>query len=184
MTDVKHADDISSSNSHNEKTQHLEHGPDIIHAAIPNTISGIDPVSELVFTKQDEAKVFRKLDYRLLPLVFVLYSFSVLDRSNLGNARLAGLEDDIDLGGWRYNWLGTIFYIAYICSQWLQMGWKVFPPHIYCSVAVVFWGFVATIQATVTSWGGLMTCRFFLGVAEAMYGMLQYCYRLGLDRIC
>lgn len=46
---------------------------------------------------------------------------SVLDRSNLGNARLAGLEDDIDLTGFRYNWLGTIFYIAYILSQWLLM---------------------------------------------------------------
>lgn len=38
----------------------------------------------------EERKVIRKLDWRLLPLVFVLYSLAVLDRSNLGNARLAG----------------------------------------------------------------------------------------------
>ena len=94
----------------------------------------------------------------------------MLDRSNLGNAKLAGLEDTIDLGGWRYNWLGTIFYIAYILSQWLQMGWKRFPPHIYCAIAVIFWGFIATIQAAVFNWAGLMTCRFSLGIAEAMFG--------------
>lgn len=66
---------------------------------------------------EEEAAVIRKLDWRLLPLVFVLYSLSVLDRSNLGNARIAGMEEDIDLSGNRYNWLGTIFYIAYILSQ-------------------------------------------------------------------
>jgi hypothetical protein len=50
-------------------------------------------------TPQEEAQIIRKLDLRLLPLVFVLYSLAVLDRSNLGNARLAGLEEDVDLSG-------------------------------------------------------------------------------------
>lgn len=63
-------------------------------------------------SKAEEEAVIRKLDWRLLPYVFLLYMFSVLDRSNLGNARLAGLEDAVDLKGWNYNWLGTIFYIA------------------------------------------------------------------------
>jgi hypothetical protein len=40
---------------------------------------------------QEEEAVIKKLDWRLLPLVFVLYSLAVLDRSNLGNARLAGM---------------------------------------------------------------------------------------------
>ena len=63
-------------------------------------------------TAAEEAAVIRKLDYRLLPLVFVLYSLSVLDRSNLGNAKLAGMAKDIDLSNYNYNWLGTCFYIA------------------------------------------------------------------------
>ena len=64
------------------------------------------------FTKAEEDAVIRKLDWHLMPLIFVLYSLSVLDRSNLGNARISGLEDDIDLDGNRYSWLGTVFYIA------------------------------------------------------------------------
>lgn len=121
-------------------------------------------------TPEEEAAVIRRLDWHLLPFVFLLYMLAVLDRSNLGNARLAGLEKAIDLTGWKYNWLGTIFYIAYICSQWLLIGWKIFPPHRYCAFAVFFWGLVATIQAVVFNWAGLMVCRFFLGVAEAMFG--------------
>ena len=121
-------------------------------------------------TAAEEARIIRKLDLRLIPLVFLLYMLAVLDRSNLGNARLAGLEDDINLAGFRYNWLGTLFYIAYICSQWLLMGWKQFPPHIWCSAVVLLWGFIASIQAAVINWGALMTCRFFLGITEAAYG--------------
>jgi hypothetical protein len=68
----------------------------------------------------------------------------------------------IDLSGWRYNWLGTIFYIAYICSQWLLIGWKHFKPHVWCGAVVLLWGFIASIQAAITSWSGLMACRFFL----------------------
>jgi hypothetical protein len=105
-------------------------------------------------TPEEERRVIRKLDWRLLPLVFVLYSLSVLDRSNLGNAKLAGLTEDIDLKGNRYNWLGTIFYIAYILFQWTCMGWKQFKPHNWCAWVVLFWGFVATIQATAFNWGG------------------------------
>lgn len=57
-------------------------------------------------TPEEEAAVIRKLDWRLLPFVFLLYMLAVLDRSNLGNARLAGLNKTVDLGGWNYNWLG------------------------------------------------------------------------------
>jgi hypothetical protein len=64
------------------------------------------------YTKEEEAAVIRKLDWHLMPLIFVLYSLSVLDRSNLGNARIAGLTKDIDLEGRRYDWLGTVFYIS------------------------------------------------------------------------
>ncbi|KAI9722552.1 MAG: hypothetical protein M1828_004547 [Chrysothrix sp. TS-e1954] len=121
-------------------------------------------------TAGEEAAIIRKLDYRLLPFVFVLYSLSVLDRSNIGNAKLAGLEKDVNLSGNRYNWLGTLFYIAYILFQWTTFGWKQFPAHIWGAFVVFFWGFIATVQAGVTGWGGLMTCRFFLGIAESMYG--------------
>jgi hypothetical protein len=74
-----------------------------------------------VFSKHEEDAVIKKLDWHLMPLIFILYSLSVLDRSNLGNARLAGLTKDIDLSGRRYDWLATVFYIA--CeSHWLHLA--------------------------------------------------------------
>lgn len=68
------------------------------------------------FSDAEEKAIIRKLDWRLLPYVLLLYTLSVLDRSNLGNAKIAGMTKDINLGGNRYNWLGTIFYIACECK--------------------------------------------------------------------
>ena len=50
--------------------------------------------SDFVYpTPKEEAAVIRKLDFHIMPIVFILYMLSVLDRANLGNARLAGMED-------------------------------------------------------------------------------------------
>jgi hypothetical protein len=67
------------------------------------------------FPKNLEHRVRRKLDWNIVPLILVLYMLSVLDRSNIGNARIAGMATDLDLSSDRYDWLLTIFYIPCIC---------------------------------------------------------------------
>lgn len=46
-----------------------------------------------------------------MPLITVVYMLSVLDRSNIGNAKIAGMQQDLNLTGNDYQWLLTIFYI-------------------------------------------------------------------------
>ena len=79
--------------------EHLEGGTQIL---APTT----------TYTLEEEKRVIRSLDCHIMPLIFVLYSLNVLDRSNLGNARIAGLDDDLNLTSQQYNWLATVFYIA------------------------------------------------------------------------
>lgn len=64
--------------------------------------------TRLVYTEEDVKRVVRKLDWHILPFCFLLYTFSVLDRGNLGNAKLAGLYDELHLTGDEYDWLGTM----------------------------------------------------------------------------
>jgi hypothetical protein len=45
----------------------------------------------------NEKALLRKLDYRLLPPLTLLYLLSFLDRSNVGNARLEGMTTDINM---------------------------------------------------------------------------------------
>lgn len=52
----------------------------------------------------------------------------------------------------------------------MSIGWKAFPAHRWIAFSVMVWGLISTLQSTVTSWAGLMTCRVFLGIIEACYG--------------
>ncbi|OAA58435.1 Major facilitator superfamily domain, general substrate transporter [Niveomyces insectorum RCEF 264] len=127
------------------------------------------PVGE-VYTAEEVRRVVRKLDWNLMPICFVLYTFSVLDRSNLGNAKTAGMDDDLHITSKQYSLLGTTFYIAYIVFQFTTLGWKMFPPHAWVAFVVFFWGVTSTLQSVCTNWAGLMACRFMLGIAETMFG--------------
>ncbi|RDW77925.1 hypothetical protein BP5796_05777 [Coleophoma crateriformis] len=121
-------------------------------------------------TPEMERRVIRKFDTRVVPLVMGLYLLSYLDRSNIGNAKIAGMEKRLDLSSGDYQWLLTIFYIAYIVFEWFALMWKVIPPHIWATIVVIGWGTVATLQSTAFSWQGMMACRFFLGLFEAGFG--------------
>lgn len=120
-------------------------------------------------TEAEKAAYIRKLDWHLMPVIFLIYMLSVLDRSNLGNAHVAGLDEGIGLVGNQYNMLGTVFYIGYIVSMWTVVGWKHFPAHIWCACVVLGWSALSSLQASVQNYAGLVTIRFILGVFEAMY---------------
>lgn len=83
-----------------------------------------------------EKRLVRKLDRRILPILCLLYLFACalnlvpsgysphlladLDRSNLGNARLQGLPEDVlggDPTGVLFDWLVAMFYIPYVSTH-------------------------------------------------------------------
>ncbi|KAL6157038.1 hypothetical protein ACJQWK_06638 [Exserohilum turcicum] len=131
------------------------------HGEIP-AAEDIDPVIE--------KRVRRKLDTHVVPLLSVLYLLAFLDRSNIGNARIAGMEKDLHLSSDDYTWLLTIFYISYIVFGFLIIAWKVIPPHRWAAGCVFAWGLISTVQAGANSWAGMMVLRFLMGVAEIAFG--------------
>ncbi|KAF2853798.1 pantothenate transporter liz1 [Plenodomus tracheiphilus IPT5] len=138
-----------------------EHG-DVEAVPVESVIGEID--------LEIEKRVRRKLDTHLVPLLSVLYLLAFLDRSNIGNARIAGMEEDLHLSSSQYTWLLTIFYISYIIFGFLAIMWKVVPPHIWAAVCVLGWGVVSTCQASAHSWAAMMALRFLMGVFEIAYG--------------
>lgn len=55
------------------------------------------------FDQKATRRLLRKIDMALLPFFALLYLLSFLDRANIGNARLAGLEEDLGMVGLDYN---------------------------------------------------------------------------------
>jgi hypothetical protein len=63
-----------------------------------------------LFGIQDR-KLMWKVDLWLIPWLCLLYLLSFLDRTNIGNARLAGMELDLSMKGHDYNNALTIFFV-------------------------------------------------------------------------
>ncbi|PWZ02909.1 MFS general substrate transporter [Testicularia cyperi] len=126
------------------------------------------------FTKwwsdEEERTVVRKLDARIVVISFLLYLVALLDRSNIGNAKTAGMEKDLGMSDSQYQWLLTVFYIAYIVFQFQVFMYKLLPPRVWVAFCVLVWGIAGVCQAAVTNWAGMMAARFFLGLSEAGYG--------------
>jgi phosphatidylinositol 3,5-bisphosphate 5-phosphatase len=122
------------------------------------------------YTPAEEAAVLRKLDRRLVLFLALLYLLSFLDRSNIGNARIAGLETSLSLSSGQFDWLLTAFYITYIAFEWMILLYKMLPPHAYIACCVAGWGVVASLQSLTTSFPQLLLLRGLLGITEAAFG--------------
>lgn len=121
----------------------------------------------------NEGRLLRKLDFHLLPGVCVLYLLSFLDRSNVANARLDGLTDDLHMTGNQYLTGLTMFFVGYIL---LEVIWNVMlkriGPKLWLPAVTLAFGIVSTLQGVVvynggqTGVAGFLVVRFFLGVTE------------------
>ena len=58
----------------------------------------------------DPKKVLLKMDLHLIPMLALLYLLSFLDRGNIGNARIEGLVESLNMTGPQYNWCCTLSY--------------------------------------------------------------------------
>lgn len=54
------------------------------------------------------------MDLRIVPVMALLYLCSHIDRGNIGNAKIEGMDKDIGLTSNQYNIASTIFFVPYI----------------------------------------------------------------------
>ncbi|WVQ82750.1 hypothetical protein IAT38_004882 [Cryptococcus sp. DSM 104549] len=122
--------------------------------------------------KKAERKLLWKLDLAILPFAVLLYLSAYLDRGNLANARLQGLEEQIlDNKDSNYSTALCMFFVTYIVfSIPGTLLAKQFLPSRSIACGAMIWSVAATCQAAVTNKAGLYVCRLFVGVGESMFG--------------
>ncbi|KAJ4006487.1 hypothetical protein NW766_010579 [Fusarium irregulare] len=119
-------------------------------------------------TPVNEKALLRKLDLRLLPAVGTLYLLSFLDRSNVGNARIEGMIDDLHMSGNEYLTGLTLYFIGYVIFEIpCNIILKRTTPRLWLPTLTIAWGIVATLLGIVQNKAGFFVARFFLGVTES-----------------
>jgi len=97
---------------HYEDSSSNEKGIDLASTSEPQDAS--DPATA-PDEREDKAvrRLIRKIDIRLLPVLATIYAFALIDRVNLPNARIAGMDEDLGLSiGDRYSLVVMIFFVS------------------------------------------------------------------------
>ncbi|KAH8893032.1 MFS transporter [Thozetella sp. PMI_491] len=124
-----------------------------------------------------ERALCRKFDFRLLPVLAIMYLFNALDKGNLGNAYTGGLGKDLGLTGDQYNQIVSIFFVPYVLfAPPLAMVGKKFGPARVLPVMMFTFGSMTILTACVHNYSGIFALRWFLGMAESAFFPLVIYY--------
>jgi MFS transporter, ACS family, tartrate transporter len=123
-----------------------------------------------------ERATIRTVAWRLLPLVFLLYLFSLVDRVNLGFAALT-MNKDLGFTPYTYSLGVAAFFIGYIpCEVPSNLILERIGARRWIGRIAITWGIAASAMALVSGEDSFLLVRFLLGLAEAglFPGMLLY----------
>jgi sugar phosphate permease len=67
---------------------------------------------------EEARKVLRKVDKRVVPILFFIYLLQYLDKNGINYASAFDLAKGTNLKGQDYSWLGSIFYFGYLLGQY------------------------------------------------------------------
>lgn len=124
---------------------------------------GLQPGLETALSR----KTLVKMDARLMPVLAIIYLLSFLDRTNVGNARVAGLQADLHMTNTQYSIALTVTLVPYILAEIpVNLLLKTVGPDRVIPSMLTLWGVVTTLQGVVHNYQGLLACRFFLGLLE------------------
>ncbi|KAL1977142.1 hypothetical protein VTN31DRAFT_1 [Thermomyces dupontii] len=122
-------------------------------------------------------KALLKTDIRVLPILTLLFLCSFLDRTNVGNAKIVGLEKDIRITDHQYDIGLTVFYLFYICSELpSNLVLKKASPRLWLPFLTVLWGIITGCLGFVKTFASFVAVRALLGFAEGglLPGMVLY----------
>jgi MFS transporter, ACS family, tartrate transporter len=129
-----------------------------------------------VLQTEFESKVIRKLTWRLVPFLFLLYVVAYLDRINVSFAALQ-MQRELNFNDAVYGFGAGLFFVGYFC---FQVPSNVVLQRVgarrWIALLMIVWGFVSTSMLQVRTVTGFYGLRFLLGAAEAGFfpGVILY----------
>jgi MFS family permease len=109
--------------------------------------------TDVQFEAGEEKKLVRKIDLFLMPTIWLMYLMSYMDRTNIGNAKIAGMNEDLHLSSTQYSMALVIFAKT--------------RPSVFLPTIMGPWGIVTCCMAVIKDYNHLLALRFVVGVLES-----------------
>lgn len=120
-----------------------------------------------VLDEDTERRLWRKVAFRIIPLVGVAYVISYIDRANLGYIAKP-MTTDLGMTSAQLGLAAGLFFLGYILVEVpSNMMLRRFGARIWISRIIISWGIVTAVTGAVQSATQLYIARVILGFAEA-----------------
>ena len=115
-----------------------------------------------------EQSAIKKISWRLVPFVALMFFINFLDRTAISFAGPNGMTQDLGLSALQFGLASGIFFIGYILLEVpSNLALHKFGARRWLARIMISWGIVSLLFTWVSSVEGLYTLRFLLGIAEA-----------------
>ncbi|CAK4031199.1 hypothetical protein AC578_5340 [Lecanosticta acicola] len=115
--------------------------------------------------EREERALVRKVDLMLLPTMWLMYLLSYMDRTNIGNAKIAV---EPRAGRTRASVDPEKFFITYVIFEVpTNLILAKTRPSIFLATIMTLWGIVTCCMAKVETYGQLVALRVIVGILEA-----------------
>ncbi|KAF5654218.1 alternative sulfate transporter [Fusarium sp. NRRL 25303] len=123
---------------------------------------------EVDWTEEEEAKLIRKVDFTIMPLLVLGFFALQLDRGNIGNALTDFFMADVGITQSQFN-VGQQLLSAGIVLLEIPSNFILYRvgPAKWIGSQIIAWGLVATFQAFQKGLGAFLSTRLLLGLCEA-----------------
>ncbi|KAK5946824.1 hypothetical protein PMZ80_000968 [Knufia obscura] len=161
LTEVVGISDVASS-SYSAPKQKLS-DPDLAYNFLANVNASDDAAARV-----DLKRLRRKIDWYIVPIMFLCYTMQFVDKVSLNYAAVMALPKDLKLQGNEFTNAATSFFISYLIAE-IPNGYilnKV-PAGKWLGANVMLWGIATACTAAAHNYQSLLAARVFLGIFEA-----------------
>ncbi|KAH7094289.1 major facilitator superfamily transporter [Paraphoma chrysanthemicola] len=120
--------------------------------------------------RKEDRRLISKIDMFIVPYSVIAYWVKYIDQSNLNNAYVAGLKEDLGFNGNELVQLQTLFTLGSVLGQIPFLFIMTYVPiHWLIPGCDIMWGIFTLLQFRVNSYAELAAYRFMVGWFEAAF---------------
>ncbi|KAF2215432.1 hypothetical protein CERZMDRAFT_110107 [Cercospora zeae-maydis SCOH1-5] len=125
-------------------------------------------LSGLSFTPAQQKRIIRRIDIRVVLVLSLMYTSSLIDRIQIGLAMITGMGTDLHLTGAQYTTINAVFFAPYVLFQFPStILLRIIGPKVFLASITLLWGLTTIACGFVRKYTDLIALRCVLGFCEA-----------------
>lgn len=133
-------------------------------------VDSIDSPTEPI-NPEIEKNLIHRFDWRLMPIFATAYFFSSLDRSNIGNAKVAGMDVALGITDAQFSTVVSVVYATYLPIMlpgvWIMKQFK--KPRYYLFICMFSWSICCLCTMFAKNYGTILALRLLIGLFEGSF---------------